>query len=259
SCGNGHCCLLFPCQGKVKCWGRGSNGELMSGTTNDIAKAIDFGGSYYPIEIFRSACHLCTCARMQTGDIKCWGHNNYGQLGYGDTLNRGDTESTMGDDLPVVDMGTNYVTSLSCSRDTRCALLDNNKVVCWGKNTVGETGTGTNALVLSPGQYVLLGSTPRINKLKSSSGGTYAIFSDGTFKCWGDNYYGQLGYGDTVRRGNTAISMGDNLPFVSLEVPVVDLEIFYLYGGTCFLVSDGRIKCWGKNTDGTLGQGTSTS
>ena len=42
-----------------------------------------------------------SCFMLDNGSVKCWGENNYGQLGLGDTNNRGDNASEMGDNLPV--------------------------------------------------------------------------------------------------------------------------------------------------------------
>ena len=50
-----------------------------------------------------------TCALLDDKSLKCWGGNYNGQLGLGDTNNRGDASGEMGDNLPVVDLGSNYL------------------------------------------------------------------------------------------------------------------------------------------------------
>jgi alpha-tubulin suppressor-like RCC1 family protein len=47
---------------------------------------------------------LYTCALLDDNTVKCWGWNIVGQLGVGDTADRGDGSGLMGDDLPAVDL-----------------------------------------------------------------------------------------------------------------------------------------------------------
>ena len=83
-----------------------------------------------------------TCALLHDGAVKCWGRNDTGQLGIGDTSNRGDQPNEMGDNLPAVDLGTgNTAIAISAGLQT-CALLDNQAVKCWGLNNFGQLGLG---------------------------------------------------------------------------------------------------------------------
>ena len=79
--------------------------------------------------------------------IKCWGLIDSGQLGIGDTSNRGDLDSLgsseMGDNLPVVDLGAGRTARAIAAGDNQtCAILDNASIKCWGSNTAGELGLG---------------------------------------------------------------------------------------------------------------------
>ena len=91
------------------------------------------------------------CAILDNSSIKCWGSNNAGQLGLGDTYNRGDLDhnsgdSEMGDSLPVVDLGAGRTARGITAGDSHtCALLDNFSVKCWGKNESGQLGLGDNS------------------------------------------------------------------------------------------------------------------
>jgi hypothetical protein len=74
-----------------------------------------------------------TCVVLDDHDVKCWGSNSYGQLGYGDVQNRGGSPADMGDALPIVDLGTGRIaTAIAASRYSTCAILDDGSLKCWG-------------------------------------------------------------------------------------------------------------------------------
>ncbi len=84
-----------------------------------------------------------TCAIFEDGRMKCWGQNVFGQLGLGDTTDRGASPGQMGDDLPFVDVGTGRtVREVITQIYSTCALLDNFRVKCWGLNDQGQLGLG---------------------------------------------------------------------------------------------------------------------
>ena len=86
-----------------------------------------------------------SCAILYGGVVKCWGYNNYGQLGLGDSSNRGDGPGEMGDNLPVVDLGTGRTAKMigaSAGGAHVCAVLDDDSVKCWGRNDYGQLGLG---------------------------------------------------------------------------------------------------------------------
>src|SRR4029079_7696197 len=73
-----------------------------------------------------------------------------------------------------------------------CALRATGTVSCWGKNTVGQLGSGTQ------GSVYRARSVPGVANATAITAGnrfTCALIADGTITCWGDNYYGQLGNG----------------------------------------------------------------
>jgi hypothetical protein len=108
----GHTCALLN-DGNAKCWGFGSGGKLGYGNTNnkgdgpnemgDNLAAIDLGTGKTAVQLVAGAEH--TCALLNDGNAKCWGHGNYGQLGYY-AKKIGDGPNEMGDNLATVDLGT---------------------------------------------------------------------------------------------------------------------------------------------------------
>merc|ERR1719244_1664761 len=164
------------------------------------------------------------------GVLKCWGRNSYGQLGYGDQNNRGDGSNEMGENLLAVSLGSDFVIrEFECGHSSTCAISTVGVLKCWGRNNYGQLGLGdtqnrgdnSNEMgdYLSAVDYGLGFSASGIHIAGSLNVGFRCIFEDSStallVKCFGYNYYGNLGYGDTTQRGHTAASMGDNLPFVS--------------------------------------------
>jgi hypothetical protein len=86
---------------------------------------------YHAIAVASGEYH--NCAILDDHRVKCWGNNDTGQLGLGDTIVRGADPSTMGDNLPTVDLGTGRTAkAIAASRYTSCAILDDQTVKCWG-------------------------------------------------------------------------------------------------------------------------------
>eukprot|EP01084_Bolivina_argentea_P080644 146056_1 len=101
---------------------------------------VDLGTGFNVTDIAAGYGH--TCALSTLNKIKCWGYNVYGQLGYGDTINRGDGGGEMGNALLEVDLGTGFnVTDIAAGYGHTCALSTLNKIKCWGLNNLGQLGT----------------------------------------------------------------------------------------------------------------------
>jgi hypothetical protein len=106
--------------------------------------SVDLGYGWTVVEVAVGRFH--TCARLENGAaraVKCWGYNDYGQLGLGDTNHRGAAGGEMGDSLPAVQLGTGRsAVALTLGPDRSCALLDDGSVKCWGGNWGGQLGLG---------------------------------------------------------------------------------------------------------------------
>ena len=84
-----------------------------------------------------------TCALLYDGSVRCWGSGGNGQLGYGDTQNRGDGGGEMGKHLPSVDLGTGRSAKfIAAGGYHTCAILDGDSVKCWGYGANGQLGYG---------------------------------------------------------------------------------------------------------------------
>ena len=80
---------------------------------------------------------------LDDDSLKCWGRNYHGQLGHGNTADRGDGPDEMGDALDAVDLGTGRTAKMiDAGDDHTCAVLDDDSVKCWGRNDYGQLGLG---------------------------------------------------------------------------------------------------------------------
>ena len=209
--------------------------------------------------------HNCVITKSHL--LFCWGRNNYGQLGQGHSSNVGDDPNEMGEALIAVDLGTGmFATQITTGASHTCALLSDGRVKCCGYNRRGQLGQGhaTNTGVSENqmGDFlppVDLGTGMFATQIAAGAYHTCALLSDGRVKCWGDNRSGQLGQGHTTNIGVSENQMGDFLPPVDLGTGMFATQIAAGMYHTCALLSDGRVKCWGDNRSGQLGQGHTTN
>jgi hypothetical protein len=274
------CALLDD--GSVLCWGGNSSAELGRGDNQQIGGASAPMGRAVPVDLGPgqrataiSSGRFHTCALLENGAVKCWGHNGTGQLGLGDTGARGDQADEMGDNLPTVDLGTDRTAiAITAGGHQTCAILDDHSVKCWGKNETGQLGLGdtTNrgddpnemgdnlpTVDLGPGRTAVAIATGGTTGIDPISFHTCAVLDDGSLKCWGDNQSGQLGDGDTINRGDDPGEMGAALPAVDLGSGRTATAVAVAFDDTCALLDDGHVKCWGANGNGQLGQGDTSA
>jgi alpha-tubulin suppressor-like RCC1 family protein len=278
----GHTCAILD-DGSVKCWGSNRFGALGLGDTVDrgdgsgpvgqmgdalTAVELGTGRTARAISVGGGGVYGTTCALLDDETVKCWGVNNFGQLGLGDSVNRGDQPDQMGDNLPTIALGSGRTArQLAVGTVFACALLDDGTVKCWGSNVAGGLGLGdTMNRGDQPDQMgdnlppVDLG-TGRTAQAIAAGTNACALLDDGAVKCWGDNYYGALGLGDNLDRGTLPGQMGDNLPPVDLGAGQSARALARGVGENtiCALLTDGGVKCWGVNNAGQLGLGDTTS
>jgi cysteine-rich repeat protein len=251
-----HSCALGG-NGKVKCWGENSSGQLglgdldalgdQPGELGDALPYVDLGLGRSVKAISASAGSYSTCAILDDNSLKCWG----AVRGYGDEELRGDDPGEMGDALPAIDLGSaRTVRAVSVGWRHICAVLDDRSVKCWGRG--GMLGLGDrdprgdkpkqmgNAL-----PRVDLGTGRTVKALSAGSGNACAILDDASLKCWGANYSNQLGLPDGLDRGDEPREMGDGLPSVNLGTGRTATLVRAGEGGVCAILDDGSMKCWG--------------
>jgi alpha-tubulin suppressor-like RCC1 family protein len=257
--GASHTCALFH-DGGLRCWGLNARGQLglASTTTYGDDEAAYLAG---PVPLTGVGAKLAvgghhTCALLDWGMVRCWGHNAFGQLGYNSTDNIGDGEplSSAGY-VNLRDLADTVVSGLHHT----CALMSTGKVRCWGLNSSGQLGyghknnLGDNEYPYSYGD-IDLGQGVIVKDLVAGAAHTCALLSTGAVRCWGNNSFGQLGLGHTAHVGD------DETPanaIVNVGGPVRQLVAGYFH--TCALLSGtNTLHCWGLNGSGQLGYGNTT-
>lgn len=140
SAGENHSCALLA-GGTAMCWGYNYQGQIGDGSSVDspVPVNVTLSGATAGSDIHAGARHGCVV--LADGSVRCWGWNQYGQLGDG---NYGSSSS-----LPVPVPGVDYK-SVSARRHHTCSLTNNGSILCWGLNDYGQLGDGSTTDSANP-------------------------------------------------------------------------------------------------------------
>lgn len=186
------------------------------------------------------------CALVRDGSVACWGKGGAGQLGNGAT-------SDAAAAVPVVDdhgKPIGPVIAVAAGAAHSCALRSDHTVVCWGANDAGQLGRGT--ITASEPVPAPVGLTS-IVAIAAGARHTCAALDNGAVWCWGANDAGQLG---------SAPSAGASMPVEVVDKAGLPLAAATVAAGathSCAVERDHTLVCWGSDTDGELGDGSSAA
>jgi len=175
-----------------------------------------------------------------SGGVSCWGDDSTFQLGDG---------RKVGIPTPVSVVGlSSGVAAISTSIFHTCAVTTAGAAQCWGYNVFGQLGDGTtnNSSVPVP----VAGASSGVTAISTGYFFTCALDSSGAVLCWGDNVVGQLGDGTTTNRAAPTAVTG-----LSSGVAAISTHNYH----TCALTTAGGVQCWGDNSNGELGDGTTNN
>ena len=250
--GGFHTCALLQ-NGTVQCWGQNDQGQLGNGTMDPSAptvaprNATPVTVSDINNAIAVSAGGWHTCALLQNGTVRCWGQNDFGQLGNGAAI----TPQTRPPiprptPSPVEVIGINTAVAIESGVFHTCVILRDGTMRCWGWNDFFQLGNQA-AINASSTPVTVNGVTPAA--LAPGAEHTCVLLPDARVDCWGDNNFGQNGNGsprDTISNPPTA-------PITGITTAIATTS-----GAehSCALLAGGTVQCWGRALFGRLGDGT---
>jgi alpha-tubulin suppressor-like RCC1 family protein len=233
------------CMDATECWGKG--GDLGDGTTNDSSSFV-----YVPVhgdlDVGYDG-HSCGRGYDTINNVfepMCWGPDDWGQIGDGNS----GTGAIALSPTQAANLDWSYQNIAAGGGFTCAYSYQTLQTVCFGRNTSGECGaTPSSSPVLVP-NVVSLGA---IESMDAGRDFTCALLSTYGVSCWGANNRGQLGDGALEVMSSTPVTVG--------VATTVSSYWWYniLSAGNrhaCVVLSDGRLQCWGSNTYGEIGDGT---
>jgi alpha-tubulin suppressor-like RCC1 family protein len=228
--------------------GKAAGGKGGGGGTSGVAAAANGGSGGMALGpkavVDADVCYQHACAVLADGTLKCWGSNNWGQLGYGDRTIGNFMTDRRAPDAAGVDLGPGRTAvSVAVAPGTTCALLDDGSVKCWGVNDVGQLGIGTMGTLpqLSPGQAIDFGQPAKRMAFGIEAG--CAFLEDNSTKCWGTGWTGHDEY-QNLAPPALPIDWG-GLPNAT--------KIWMGYAYQCGVFLDASARCWGDENTGNLG------
>jgi serine/threonine-protein kinase len=185
--------------------------------------------------VWAGSWHSCATG---DGTLHCWGKNNQGQLGVGNTLNWANV-------VPLPAIRNPVAVSLAAFHS--CACTPDGKAYCWGRNVQGQLGTGTATQSITP---VPVADGGPCADVAAGNDHSCLVRKNGTVACWGGNKKGQAGQPPLTG----IITSPSTVAGLTDVVQIAASEEF-----TCALRRTGEVLCFGDNSKGQLGDSTTTS
>jgi alpha-tubulin suppressor-like RCC1 family protein len=228
SAGYAHTCAVTEA-GNALCWGDNNFGRLGDGSSLSSAVPVEVQLPEGSVSMISAGLNH-SCALMMTAGVKCWGQNDYGQIG-------SDTGTVGLSQLPLDVMNLEVdVRRVAAGGSRTCAVTLDGAVKCWGINTHGELGDGTITSRWWPVDVAGLGSSA-VDVSIGLKAINWALGRAGGVVYWADN-----GTGDFIYTPQSIPTLGAGIETISAG---------HRHG--CALTVSGEARCWGWNESGEIG------
>lgn len=229
--------------GALACWGDGSMGQTgQAGSESPALTPMPVGAATDWIAI--AGGQRFACGIQAGGRLSCWGSASRGAIGAGFSPDR--TEPAQ------VDMSTDW-DAIDVQLDNGCGIRKG-ALWCWGRNVASNLGDGTNVTRVTP---TAIGAGKLWKRAAVGRSHTCGIASEGGgpdgVYCWGADANGELGNG----AGAAQSTPGPTTPTPGNDAAWTDLAVGFNH--TCAIREDATLWCWGRNNQGQLGDGTTTT
>jgi len=241
-CGHFHTCAIVG--GAAWCWGRGGAGELGDGMERDSdAPVAVIGIADRVTDISGGQDFTCAIAGARAF---CWGVDRAGSLGRAAT---GNSPVPVGVELDV------DLVEVTSGQDHGCAITtDRTQAWCWGHNDNGALGNSSaGGTERTPVRVELPPAVTRIQEISIGGWHTCARTDQGLY-CWGTGARGELGDGRL-----TASNVPVPVPAFPIAGSTTSLSVNgnpTFLDATCVVTDASEVHCWGVNTTGRMGDGT---
>ncbi|MEX1253234.1 MAG: flexitail domain-containing putative surface protein [Dehalococcoidia bacterium] len=200
--GDDHTCAITALDGSLRCWGGNAFGQLGNGTTNNVSGPGPVSPPLNQNVAMVSAGRIHTCAVTDAGAVFCWGSDVNEQIGAVAPDTCASTPCAM-TPVAVVGLASGYTQVSAASRST-CALNTGADIKCWGNNSLGQVGNGTNdtattpvdicrVVLAIPDPACIASLLPAFASVSGGGDSACAMTTGALLECWGWNEFGQLG------------------------------------------------------------------
>lgn len=221
----------------MSCWGANGQNQLTGGGPGP--GPVSFGaGPVARLEL--GAAFGCI---VSSGALSCWGANDQGQLATDPMVTPTIATPTT---MPIVD-----VADVALGRTHTCALTNAGAIGCWGRNDLGQLGDGSGLGQIAPVEVAWPPEAGTPIAIASGAQHTCAIDDTAALWCWGSNLGGQLML-EPDMNGNDMFTLTP----VAIDVGAGVLAVTGGSNHTCVRTDAAEVLCWGTNTEGQVGDGT---